>query len=313
MRPSSPESQNKGQATPVPLATQTPYPTPTPYPTYTSFPTITEVPPTATLSPSDTPAAPPTAAPTTSSELSPEEIQAKVKSANVLVFEDMTGNYDRLPLVHQAVNEMNFSGGKVLEVKDALGTFKENLLGTTHWDLIIVAAEYREGVQGEFWGYLYDQVKKGAALIIEVWYIDKHPDDFAPLFGDCGISYQKDWVRGAKYNMLDYSIFWLAPDHEFFAPPQQPVSLVDPSYIYWAPPLTTDAGDLIQLASGGDATILAGTQPGQKTSYGVLATCLKGQMIVQTFSSHDYKESEVVKLWKNSMLYTLTNHFKVHK
>ncbi len=32
-------------------------------------------------------------------------------------------------------------------------------------------------------------------------------------------------------------------------------------------------------------------------------------MIMQTFSSHDYNENEVVKLWKDYIRYTLTNPF----
>lgn len=280
------------------LVTDTPIP-PAPKPTDTLPPEPTQITPsiTPTLEPTETPV----------------DIEAKIRAANVLVYEDMAGNFDRHPLVRQAISEMNFSGGRVIEVGDALGKFKENLLNTVTWDLILVAAEYRSSVQGEFWKYVYDQVNRGAAVVIETWYLDKHYTDIQPLFGKCGIAYQKNWVRGYNYRLENYAVYWLQPDHPFFLSPQDPVTLANPNYLYWIPPMTEDAGDLIQLDATGDAVLLAGTQPGQKSSYGVLATCLNGTMIVQTFSSHDYKSSEVVKMWKNYMRYTLTNHFQQKK
>jgi len=293
---------------PPPAATQAP--TNTQEPSATNAPSLTpppaqptQPPATATLVPSQTAVPSPTAI----------DIEAKIRGANVLVFEDMASYYQRTPLVRQAVSEMNFSGGRVIQVGDALGNFKEQLINTTKWDLILVAAEYRSAVQGEFWKYVYDQVNRGVAVAIEVWYLDRHYSDIQPLFSKCGIQYHKNWTRGPKYRIEDYAIYWLQPDHPFFQPPQDPVTLANVNYLYWVPPLTEDGGDLIQLDSGGDAVILAGTQPNLKSQYGVLASCLNGTMIVQTYSSHDYKPTEVVKLWKNYMRYTLTNHFLQQK
>jgi hypothetical protein len=274
------------------------------------LPTGTTAPPTGTLAPTvELPSA------TVTLEPSPTavDIEAKIKAANVLVFEDMAGYYDRMPLVRQAVNEMNFSGGKVIQVNDALGKFKEQLNNTMKWDLIVIAAEHRSAVQGEFWQYVHTQLDRGAALAIEVWYLDKHYTDIQPIFRECGIEYQKNMLRGPKYNMLNYAIFWLQPDHPFFQPPQEPASLANPNFLYWVPPLTEDGGDLLQIGSGGDAVLLAGTQPTTKTQYGVLATCMQGTVIVQTYSTHDYKEAEVIAMWKNYMRYTLTNHFLLEK
>jgi hypothetical protein len=280
--------------TPVPPTDEPPSPSDTPQPpTATAKPTQAQATNTATVAPSATAV----------------DIEAKIRSANILVYEDMMGSTVRKPLVHEAISEMNFSGGRVIEVGDALGNFKGQLINTTSWDLIIVAAEWRTAVQGEFWKYVYDQVNRNVAVVIEAWYLDKHYSDIEPLLNKCGLEYQKNWGRGAKYKVEDYVVYWLQPDHPFFGPPQQPVSLANPNYLYWVPPLTEDAGDLLSLASSGDAVLLGGTQPGSKSQYGVLGTCLNGTMIIQTFSSHDYKSSEVVKLWKNYMHYTLTNHF----
>jgi hypothetical protein len=284
--------------------------------TQTQAPTETTAPPTSTIEPTlalpSATAEPPTA--TATLEPTPTvDIEAQIRSANILVYEDMAGNYDRKPLIHQAISEMNFSGGKVIEVSDALGKFKEELINTADWDLILVGAEYRSGVQGEFWKYVYDQINRGAAVVMEVWYLDKHYTDIQPIFSQCGIKYQKNWGRGPDYNMLDYAVYWLQPDHPFFQSPQVPVSLGNPNFLYWVPPLTEDAGDLIQLSSGGDAVLLGGSQPGSKSNYGLLATCMQGTVIVQTFSTHDYKSIEAVNMWKNYMRYTLTNHFAQEK
>jgi hypothetical protein len=279
-------------------------------------PTVTLAQPSATIQPSATLEPSATLAPATATLVpSPTavDMEAKIKGANVLVFEDMWGYAPRSPLVKEAVSEMNFSGGRVVELGDALGKFKEQLLNVTHWDLIIVAAEARTQVQGEFWKYVYDQVNRGAAVIIEAWYLDQHYSDIQPLLGKCGLEFQKNWGRGWKYNIEDYAIYWLQPDHPFFERPQEPVTLGNVNYLYWTPPLTEDAGDLLQISGSGDAVLLGGTQPNSKSNYGVLATCLKGTMMVQTFSSHDYKPSEVVKLWRNMMRYTLTNHFEQMK
>jgi hypothetical protein len=251
--------------------------------------------------------------PTTASDQSGEDIEARIRTAKVLVFEDMRGNYARKPLVHQAVSEMGFSGGRVIEVGDALGKFKEQLINSVNWDLIIVAAEWRTAVQGEFWQYVSDQVNRGAAVVIEVWYLDKHYSDIQPLLNQCGVEFQRNWERNPGDNVVNYAIYWLEPDHPYFQDPQAPVSLGNPNYLYWVPPLTNDAGDLIQLGSNGDAVMLAGLLPKEKSRSGVMATCLGGRMILQTFSSHDYKPGEVVNLWKNSMRYTLTNHFLTKK
>lgn len=284
----------------------TPPPSATPEP-----PTVTPEPPTETPRPTDTsaPVLAPSATDTQQPTITPVDIEAKIKGANVLVFEDMAANYNRKRLVHQAVSEMNFSGGRVIEVGDALGKFKEHLLNTSVWDLIVVAAEYRTTVQGEFWQYVKAQVDRGAALVIEVWYLNRHYTDIQPLLSQCGLKYHKNWDRGDRYRLEDYAIYWLQPDHPFFLPPNDPVSLANPNYLYWVPPRSDDAGDLLQLDTTGDAVLLAGTHPDIKSQYGVLGVCMGGTMVVQTYSTNDYNPNETVKMWKNAMRYTLTNKF----
>ncbi len=276
----------------VPPPTQTPEPTQTPQPTQEIVPAATQ----------GLPPPPPTA--------EVVDMAALIKGANVLIYEDMAGSEERYRLVIKAVNNMGFSGGRVMDVADRSGDFKNELLSSTDWDLVIAAVEGRSEVQGEFWGYVQTHIQKNAAVIIENWNLDQHYTDIAPLFGDCGIAYEKDWERAEDYNFLDYAIALLQPDHEFFdVVPNKNVTLGNPNYLYWIPPLTTDAGDKIRIASGGDAAMLAGTNFYEKSRGGVLATCMGGRLIVQTFSTHDYKESEVVNLWEDYIVWTLTNHF----
>ena len=301
-------SSVKAAATATTEPSETPKPIPPTDTPVIPTQTVQVAPPTVTVQPTQTQTlAIPTA--TLTPSITAVDIEAKIRGANILVYEDIMGYPARSPLVHQAISEMNFSGGRVIEVGDALGNFKEQLINTTNWDLIIVAAEHRTSVQGEFWKYVYDQVNRNVAVVIEVWYMDQHYSDIEPLLNKCGLEFQKNWVRGAKFSIENYVVYWLQPDHPFFKAPQEPVSLGNPNYLYWVPPLTDDAGDLLQLGSSGDAVLLGGTQPGSKSTYGVMGTCLKGTMMVQTFSSHDYKPNEVVKLWKNYIRYTLTNHF----
>lgn len=253
----------------------------------------------------ESPPAPPTEEPTAEPT---QDIAQKIRAANVLVFEDIRGYYDLDTRVHSAVQNMRFSGGRVIEVGDALGHLMEQLNSSTRWDLIVISAEARNAVRGEFWDLIMNQVDNGVALVAEVWYLDEIANGrIAPLLGKCGVSFQADWWRDpAGYDQLDYSIFWLDQYNEVFSYPNQVGALTTPN-IYWE----GDAGDLLRLGSGGDAILLAGKHPDQKSSNGVLATCMGGRVILQTYATHDYRRDHIVPLWENFMYYTLNNHFKL--
>ncbi len=270
--------------------------------------TATPAPPTETpppLEPTWTNVPPETAVP----EPSPttENMEDRIRAANILVFEDIRGYYDLTQWVHSAMNGMDFSGGKVLEVGDAVGDFMKALNSPVEWDLIIVAAEARSGVRGEFWDVIQDQVNDDVALIAEVWYLDDTANGrIAPLLAKCGVSYQKDfWRDPDKYDVLNYSLYWLDQHHELFSNPNVVEPLYTPS-AYWV----RDVGDLLRLSSGGDAELLSGLYPNEKSRYGVIASCLDGRVIFQTFSTHDYRQSQMIPLWQNYITYTLTNHFE---
>jgi len=266
-------------------------PTYTPYPTYTPLPTEA---PQSTAPPEQPPTEPPMV-----------NVEEKIRSANVLIFEDVRGYPALEPRVHRALPGMKFSGGRVIEVGDAVGNFMSQLNSPTQWDLIVVAAEARSGVRGEFWDVIYNQVQRGAALVTEIWYLDDIINGrISPLMSECGLKLYRDWERAPGYDVLDYSLYWLDSQHEIFSNPVVVEPLYTPT-IYWE----GDAGDLLALGPGGDAVLLAGTHPDTRSDHGTLATCMGGRVIFQTFSTHDYPYDKTVALWKNYMTYALKQHF----
>lgn len=263
-------------------------PTYTPYPTYTAQPDAPQ----------------PTAAP--ASPVPAVDIKDRIKASNILIFEDITGDPTLLPVVSRTVNSMNFSGGKIVNTADRMGDFKDQANSTTVWDLIIVAAEVRSSFSGEMFEALYDHINNGGAVILEVWYLDKVADGkIAPILSKCGVSFFRDWQRNYSYDPFSYSIYWLDKSHPLLSTPN---SVMPPSYPY--PEWFTDAGDLMELGSGGDAVLVGGVHQDRKSDYGVLTSCLDGRMVLQTFSTHDYKLDIVQPLWENYITYTLTKHYE---
>lgn len=236
----------------------------------------------------------------------PIDIKERIKTSNILIYEDIVGDPTLVPIVSRTINAMNFSEGRVMNVGDRLGTFKEYANSATEWDLIIVAAEVRSAFSGEMFEMMYDHVNNGGAVIIEVWYLDKVANGkIAPILSKCGVSFFRDWGRDIDYDPFSYSIYWLDKYHPLLSTPNM---VQAPSYPY--PQWFGDAGDLLKLSSGGDAVLVGGIHADRKSDYGVLAACLDGRMVIQTFSSHDYKLELVQPLWENYITYTLTSHYE---
>jgi len=262
-------------------------------PTPVPFPTI--VPPTEI---------PPTEEPTPSAE----DIQSRIESSNMLIYEDVAGYPGMLPYVRKALESF---GGHQQYVADAMGTFLNYLMSDTQWDLIIVSAEVRGGISGDYWTLITDQVDKNVALIAEVWYLDKiSRGKISPFLEKCGIEVQKNWERPFNANPVEYEMFWVEPDSPVFNTPNQVNSFRASLPNYWP----GDAGDFINITEGSNAVILASHARDAKRDYGLITSCMEGRVILQTFSSHDYgrnRGQDMIDLWENYILYTLTNHFMV--
>lgn len=234
------------------------------------------------------------------------DIKARIKASNILIYEDIMGYPSLSPIVNNTVNSMGFSGGRVFNTGDALGDFKSQANSATKWDLMIVASEVRSAFSGEMFEMMYNHIDNGGAVIIEAWHLDKVVNGkIAPILSKCGVGLFRDWTRDASYDPFKYSIYWLDPSHPLLSTPN---TVASPSYPY--PEWFGDAGDLLELSSGGDATLVGGLYPNRKTDYGVVAVCLGGRMVIQTFSSHDYEFGVVQPIWVNYITYTLTNHYE---
>ena len=231
----------------------------------------------------------------------PANIDEMIKESNILLFENVT----KIPLpryIEQALNNLGL-GRNYVDVKDAPGNFKAQLLSGTDWDLIVVGVEARSSIEGEFFDYFNDQVNKGTGLVIELWDLDEIAGAKATSFlTNCGIKVQGDWYDPP---MTSRSIWWLYGEHPVFHEPNEGMSLVNYSP-YWS----GDAGDLLKTIPGSDAILLAGTYAQEKSSHGLLAVCHDDRVIVQTYSSHDYRQDDVVRLWENYIYNALRAHFE---
>ncbi len=265
-------------------------------PTYTPYPTYTPEVPTMVNTPES-----PMPLQTTA-----VDIEALIKASNILVYEDVVGDPTLVPIVGNVVSGMNFSGGKVINTGDAMGKFRDYINSATQWDLVIVAAEVRSGFSGELFEMLYDHIDRGGAVIIEIWYLDDVSEGkIAPILSDCGVQFFRDWGREVNYDPYKYSIYWLDTSHPLLSTPN---TVQAPSYPY--PEWFGDAGDLLELGPGGDAVLVGGLYPKRTSDYGVLASCMEGRMVLQTFSTHDYKAEITRALWENYITYTLIKHYE---
>ena len=221
------------------------------------------------------------------------DMAEKIRNAKILVYED---TQDIGMWITDALDGM---GVQYTHVGDASGTFMKNLDSPTQWDLIIVGAESRSNVQGEFWDVINRKVTMNkTALVAEVWYLERlGGGKIRNIMTNCGISFQADWP-------LAESIYWTEPDHPLFTAPNTVLPLLNYSR-YW----TVSAGDLVRLTPGSTAHIVAGAFQKHNTDYGLVTVCMDGRMVFQTFSNHDFHHDEVVRLWQNYITYTLTNHF----
>jgi hypothetical protein len=258
--------------------------------------------------PTEPPPSPPTAqaavqpniAPPQPTDIPPtptQDVEARIKKAKILVYEN-TDEYGIGMWVQDALDGLGLS---YTQTGSYSGHFMEYLNSGTKYDLIIVDAEAKDKISGEFWDAINQRLTRDkAALIAEIWYLDREANGpIAKILSGCGIRYQKDWD-------LSEAIYWWVPDHPVFNEPNTvlPLTHVDR---YWA----NQAGDRIRLGGGGDATLLAGLQVKSSSDGAVLATCYDGRVIIATYSDHDYHQEEIIPLWQNYIHYTLKSHFAV--
>ena len=257
-----------------------------------------QVQPTAVQAVAVEPTVPP--APATDIPAAPTaDVEAKIKAAKVLVYE----NTDERGIGMWVQDALDGMGMKYTQTGSYSGHFMEYLDSGIKWDLIIVDAEDKDKISGEFWDVIYNRISRDkVALIAEVWYLDREwAGPIGKVLGGCGVQFRTDLP-------VDDSIYWWEPDHEVFNEPNVVLPLLHYSQ-FWA----NQAGDKLRLGGSGDATMLAGLSARPSSGEGVMATCYGGRVIVQTFSDHDYHQSDIIPLWQNYIHYTLKNRFAAQK
>ena len=252
--------------------------------------------PQATSTPEPTATTEPTATP---------DVMAQIKNANILVYEDVAGNFDLDRRIKRALNNLSLNGPNVVDVADRLGDFMKMLNSGKKWDLIIVGAEDRNLVSGDFWDVIHPQVKSGSAMIAEMWYLDRIANGkIAPVMHDCGIVFARDWTRSYNANPNDFVVYALASDNPVFHDPNEEGGFLPPDP-YWV----GDAGDLLMSTGSGTATMLGGLYKNNNSTAITLASCFDGRVIFQTHSTHDFDQSTMVSMWENYITTTLKAHF----
>jgi hypothetical protein len=254
-------------------------------------PAATQPPPVIVVQPTDPP--PPTESipqPTPT-----QDLQVRMKTAKILVYEDSMAVPLR-PWVKPTLDMMGLNTTYTADIGDLMNYLNSG----TKWDLIIIAAEARGDVQGEFFDVITPKVTNDkTALILEMWYLSNIAvGRINQLMTKCGIQFEK--VRGE----VD-SIYTLKPDHPVFTTPNSGFGLTN----YWT--FWHDKGGDYVKVTGGDAQILAGGFPSRSSDYGLITSCIGGRVIIQTFSDHDYRQGDIQALWENYITYVLTNHFAV--
>ena len=227
-----------------------------------------------------------------------------MRSANILLYEDMAGVARTVRYVKQALDEMGLS---YVDTKDYPGRFREFLISGPsqgQWDLVISATESREAVRGEFWDYLEAALDQNSAVILETWLLDQQVGGRAANFlWRCGVEFQSDWFAPPPSQMV------LTPhdlSHPVLHEPNEVTSMR--VHNFWS---GGDMGDLLELPVGSDATLVWGARAQSNNRYGVLMICQGGQMILQTFPTHQYEQDSVVRLWQNYIYQALKARYNL--
>lgn len=254
----------------------------------------TDMPPTPEPPAAATSAPPPVPPPTeTPAAASLPDFDTWMRSAHVLLYDDMYGATDIKPYIPDALNNL---GLNFVDTRDALGNFKTQLLsggpGGQPWDLVISAKEMHTELSGEFYSYLNDSLTQGSSVIIEDWDVDGiYQGKIGTLLARCGVEFQKDWPKASLDEQVLYPIHGEHPIHHT---PHEGIALTNPTG-YWG----YEYGDLLRLRPGGDAILLWGTLPNVNDSYAVAATCVDDRLIIQTYCTHSYGYDRVVLMWEN--------------
>jgi hypothetical protein len=241
----------------------------------------------------------PTEVPTATPDLE-AEFEAWLPNARILLFEDIApyiGYFGVKRNVKEALDGLNLN---YKDTREFVGRYKTELLAED-WDLIIQSGESRSGATGEFFDYLDEELDSGTSVIVEMWQLDSlHNGRVSQLLSRCGLAYQDDWVSAISD---DRTLYWVS-ESPILHEPNEDISLTRYKNFWY-----DDVGDFVELEPGSNSIILAGRDKGNSSADGTLMVCNDGQFILQTYSSHDYIEGEVIKVWQNLIYAALKHRF----
>jgi len=256
------------------------------------------------VQPTSEPPAEATQPPPTEPLPTPEpDVEAFLKTASILLFEDMAGDFETTRYIKETLNTL---GLNYVDTADAIGRFREQLLaggpGGKGWDIVIAAGEIRTGVRGEMFDYLNEADNAGSAVILETWIMDSQSaGKLATLLGRCGVEFQRDWSNVPTSEQI---IFPIEPTHPILHEPNEGIQFRITNY--WALKYNTfnvDLGDLMRMSPGSGATMVLGTRGTEKNSYAVLAVCENDRFVIQSFPTHGYRKEHMTRLWENYLYF----------
>lgn len=243
----------------------------------------------------------PQASPTT--QALPADFENHMKSASILLYEDIVNNPEVYRYIRQTLERM---GLPYTDVGSAKGRFKDALLTGTPsgnpWDLIIVAAEARTGIQGEFFEYINNSLDQGSSVVLEAYHLDEISSGKASLIlNRCGVSVKN--YAGNNRSPSDIMLYPVNdPGHPILNHPNSGISLTEGLTFFWD---YNDLGSTMDITGEGDGLFLLARSPSDTNRNGVLAICADEKLILQTFSSHSFDEEIMGKLWQNYIYHAL--------
>jgi len=252
------------------------------------------------------PQQPPTQAAAPTSQQPAGDLQTMMKSAKILLYEDIVNDPSESRYVQKTLKAMG------LNFKDdgsAKGWLKNDLLGGAPgggpWDLVILAIETRGQVSGEYFEYLNDVLNQGTSVILEAWHLDQiSGGTVSMILTKCGIQVYPYFPKtGQSLDVVVWPISG-ASGHPILSDPNSGMSFTR-ARTKWI--WSGDLGDRMALTGNGDAILLMGTNPSENYKDGVLATCMNGQLTHMGFSSHSFEYQTMYPLWENM----ITNALRV--
>ncbi len=243
-----------------------------------------------------------TQAPPPSNNTGGPEFKEWMKTANIVVFEDMVVNDAYALYVKDTLKSM---GLRFKWDGNAMGWFKTDLLSGANgkpWDLVIIAAEARDQVSGEYFDYLSNVLNNGTPLIMESWYLeDISEGKVAPLLAKCGLQVYPYVPKTRTVN--DVVMYALPPANSPLLTDPNTTMAFTKAMDTWI--WSFDLGTKMALTGTGDGQLLIGTNAQESYRDGTLAVCMDGQVTIQGFSSHSFPYRVVGPLWENYIVNAL--------